>query len=225
MKISVIIPALNEAAALPETIRFAKTVPEVSEIIVVDGGSLDSTREIATQLGCRVLQSPPGRGTQMRFGATQAAGDVVLLLHADTWLPSDAGEAISDCLRDGQIVGGGFWKVFRDPHWLMRGSRFRCWFRFLLFRRFMGDQAMFVRRTTLEEIGGVPDVPLMEEFELCRLLLRKGKLALANAVVKTSARRFRERGVLRTYWRMFSVTARYYLGASPEKLRKLYEKR
>jgi len=225
MRISVVIPTLNEAEALPETIRRARSVPEVSEIIVVDGGSSDQTRAIAAQLGCRVFTSPPGRGTQMRLGAVEAAGDVVILLHADTWLPPDAGRALHISLKDSRVAGGGFWKVFREPHWLMRGSRLRCGLRFYLFRRFMGDQAMFVRRAALEKIGGVPDVPLMEEFELCRLLRKNEKLSLADAVVQTSARRFQERGVLRTYWRMFCVTTRYFFGASPHKLQKLYEKK
>lgn len=160
----------------------------------------------------------------MRQGAMQATGDIILFLHADTWLPPEAGRAMIGVLASSEVVGGGFWKVFRDPHWLMRGSRCKCAVRFHLFRRFMGDQAMFVRRAVLEEMGGFPDVPLMEEFELCRMLRRRGKLVLANAVVQTSARRFRARGVLRTYWRMFSVTLRYYLGASPADLKKLYER-
>jgi rSAM/selenodomain-associated transferase 2 len=223
LKISVVIPTLNEAEALPETIRCANEVPEVSEIIVVDGGSSDQTREIAARLGCQVLKSKLGRGTQMRLGAAQATGDVVILLHADTWLPQNAGRAIQFFLHDQRVVGGGFWKIFREPHWLMRGSRFKCAVRFCLFRRFMGDQAIFVRREILKEVGGIPDVPLMEEFELCRALQRKGKLVLANAVVQTSARRFLERGVLRTYWRMFIVTARYFLRESPEELRKRYD--
>ena len=223
--ISVIIPALNEAAEIPETIRRARAVPEVCEIILVDGGSADATRDIATANGCSVLQCEPSRGRQLRLGAAQARGDIVLLLHADTWLPPQAGRAALDCLRDPRVVAGGFYKRFRDPHPLMRGSRARCWLRWAIFRRVLGDQALFIRRDTLEQIGGVPDVPLMEEYELLKHLCPLGRIALARAVVSTSARRFRERGVLRTYWRMASVTARYFLGASPEELRRVYEKR
>jgi hypothetical protein len=94
-----------------------------------------------------------------------------------------------------------------------------------LLRRFMGDQAMFVRRAILERIGGVPDVPIMEEFELCRALRSHGQLALASTVVSTSARRFRARGVMRTYVRMWRVTVQYYLGTPPEELRRIYEKK
>lgn len=223
-RISVVIPTLNEADGLPATVAAARRIPEVCEIIVVDGGSTDATRAVALELGCRVVSHARGRGGQLRAGAGQASGDVVLLLHADTWLPSEAGHAITKCLCDTTVVGGGFWKIFREPNWLMRGSRWRCAARFYLGGRFMGDQAMFVRRDVLEKIGGVPDVPLMEEFELCRRLRSEGRLALADATVSTSARRFKERGVLRTYARMWRVTLQYWLGASPEKLARLYEK-
>jgi len=222
--ISVIIPTLNEAEELAETIARVRACPEVVQIVVVDGGSRDNTLQIARLSGSTVLSATQGRGRQMRLGAAQAVGDVVLLLHADTWLPPHAGRAILDCLQNPEVVAGGFWKTFRDGTWLMRGSRLRCGIRLWLAGRIMGDQAIFVRRHVLEEIGGVPDVPLMEEFELCRRLRRAGRLALAEGTVTTSARRFRQRGIVRTYWRMWNVTLRYWLGASPQELRKLYER-
>jgi rSAM/selenodomain-associated transferase 2 len=221
--ISVVIPVLNEASAMGETVGRARAVPEVSEIIVVDGGSRDATPEVAAQLGCRVLRTPSGRGGQMRAGAAQATGDVVLLLHADTWLPPEAGRAALNCLRDPTVAGGGFWKVFRDTPLLLLGSRWKCAVRLLLGRRIVGDQAMFIRRETLEQIGGVPDMPLMEEFELCRRLHKVGRLALAEATVSTSARRFTKLGVIRTYLRMWRVSTLYRLGVSPQQLRRLYE--
>jgi cellulose synthase/poly-beta-1,6-N-acetylglucosamine synthase-like glycosyltransferase len=160
----------------------------------------------------------------MRRGAAEAKGDVVLLLHADTWLPPEAGQALLNCLRDPSVSGGGFWKVFREKNLLLLGSRFKCAIRLYLGRRIMGDQAMFARREVLEEIGGVPDMPLMEEFELCRRLRKVGRLALADATVTTSARRFAKLGVARTYLRMWRVTLSYWLGTEPQKLRRIYEK-
>jgi rSAM/selenodomain-associated transferase 2 len=222
--ISLVIPTLNEAEALPETIRRARVIPEVSEIIVVDGGSQDGTREIAGHLGCRVFESAAGRGGQMRLGACEATGEVVLLLHADTWLPADAGQAVLQALRDTTVVGGGFWKVFQRPAWWMFGSRFRCGLRLYLFGHFMGDQGIFVRREVLEAMGGVPDLPLMEEFELCRKLRAAGRLALASATVVTSERRFRKRGVVRAYLRMWRVVMQYRLGTPVHELRQIYEK-
>lgn len=222
--ISVVIPTLNEAQALPETVRRALANPEVVEVIVVDGGSQDDTARIAERLGCRVLASPPGRGGQMRLGAAQATGDVVMLLHADTWLPPNAAHAALNCMRDGTVVAGGFWKVFHHTPPLLLGSRWKCAVRLLLGRRIVGDQAMFIRRKTLEQIGGVPDQPLMEDFELSRRLRRVGRLALADATLITSARRFEKLGVLRTYARMWHVTMRYRLGTPPHELRRLYER-
>jgi rSAM/selenodomain-associated transferase 2 len=223
MRISVIIPTLNEAAELPATIERLRALPEIPEIIVVDGGSTDDTVRLASSLQCRVVYSPRGRGTQMRAGAQMAFGDVIVFLHADTWVRADFAQAIVEVLKDSHVIAGGCYKAFRDPSFLMRGSRARCWIRFHLLRRFMGDQAIFVRRETLERIGGVPDVPIMEEFELCRALRSQGKFTLAGTVVSTSARRFRARGVIRTYVRMWRVTLQYYLGTSPEELRRIYE--
>jgi rSAM/selenodomain-associated transferase 2 len=223
--ISAVIPTLNEAEALGETVRRARQVAEISEIIVVDGGSVDATREVARSLSCRVLESPAGRGGQMRLGAQAATGDVILLLHADTWLVPGCGKEIINCFRDSMVVAGGFWKVFRQAGPWLRGARFRCSIRLFVGRRFLGDQAIFVRREVLAAIDGVPDMPLMEEFELCRKLRRVGRLALADATVSTSARRFARLGVARTYFRMWWVTLRYRLGTSPQELRRLYEKK
>jgi rSAM/selenodomain-associated transferase 2 len=222
--LSVVIPTFNEASVLSETVQRARALSEISEIIVVDGGSSDGTVAIAKRFGCRVLAAPRGRGAQMRLGAQQATGDVVMLLHADTWLSPQAGYAALNCLRDATVVAGGFWKSFRATPFLLLGSRFRCGVRLLLGRRILGDQVLFIRREILEMIGGVPAQPLLEEFELCRRLRRVGRLALADATVTTSARRFQELGVLRTYFRMWRVSTLYRLGVSPAKLVQLYER-
>jgi rSAM/selenodomain-associated transferase 2 len=223
--ISVVIPTLNEAAELPETLRRLRLVTEVGEIIIADGGSGDATQSLARAVGCLVVSSPPGRGHQMRAGAAQATGDILLFLHADTWLPPHGGRALLDCLARPGVVAGGFYKVFRaPPNWLVRGSRFKCWWRLLLAQRVMADQGIFLCRETLARIGGVPEVPLMEEFELCRRLRPLGRLALADATVQTSARKFRKLGVLRTYTLMWRVTVGYYRGVPLEELRRSYER-
>ena len=222
-KISVVIPTLNEAQSLPSVVEHLRKVPEVSEIIVVDGGSSDGTARLAEALGCKVLVSPASRGGQLRTGAVAATEDVILLLHADTWLPAHAGSAIVNALRDSRVVAGAFWKIFRDPPFLLKGSRWKCALRFYLGGRFAADQGIFVRRASLEKIGGIPDQPLMEEFELCRRMRKIGRLALADATVETSARRFAARGIVRTYTRMWRVTLQYYLGTPPAELKRLYE--
>jgi GT2 family glycosyltransferase len=160
----------------------------------------------------------------MRAGADAAQGDVIIFVHADTWLPPNAAHSALNCLRDPVVVAGGFWKVFRQTPLLLLGSRWKCAVRLFVGRRIAGDQCLFVRREVLQRIGGVPEIPLMEEFELCRRLRKVGRLALADATVSTSARRFRKLGVLRTYWRMWWVTTLWRLGVSPAKLRAIYEK-
>lgn len=223
--ISVVIPAVNEAAELPTTLAKLKLIPQVREIIVVDGGSTDATREVARHHGCTVLESSPGRGRQLRLGAQHATGDVVMMVHADTWLPPQAGTAALNCLRDPLVVAGGFWKYFREyPHPILHGSRWRCGCR-LVFRGWIaGDQALFVRRDALVAVGGVPDLELMEEVQLCELLRPKGRLALAGAKVSTSARRFAKFGTLRTLWLMNVVMWKYRHGTPPHELRKVYER-
>ena len=223
--ISVVIPTLNEAKSIESTVTAVRQVPEVMEILLADGGSQDGTEELAESLGCRVIKSSCGRGTQMRAAARESQGDVVWLLHADTLVPLHSGRALLNTFRDKRVVGGGFWKTFDRSSLWMLGSRFRCIVRLLLGRRLLGDQAMYVKRSVLEEIGGVPDLPLMEEFELCRLLNRKGRLALADATVVTSARKFRGLGALRTYWLMGEVTIRYYMGTPVSELAEIYSKR
>ena len=220
--ISVIIPTVNEASELPETLRRIRAVQEIREIIVVDGGSTDTTCDIARDHDCILIESKPSRGHQLRLGAEQATGEIVLLLHADTWLPENAGHAIIECLGKPLVVVGGFHKTFRDSNGSIPCSRLRHDFFCRVLKSIYGDQGIFVRRETLEAVGGVPDVPLMEEFELCKKLSSQGRLALAKAAVQTSSRKFAKEGVLKTYRRMTVCTVRYWLGASPEKLVEIY---
>ena len=221
LALSVIIPTLNEASELPEAIKRARAIPEVKEIIVVDAGSTDDTKAIAREHNCTVLESEPSRGKQLRLGAQQASGDVILFLHADTWLPENAGTVIAETLARPLVIAGGFYKRFRDGG-ALPGSQLRCWLLWALTNRLFGDQAIFVKRDVLEQCGGVPDVPLMEEFELCKILAPYGRIALASATVLTSARKFLELGTLKTHWLMTRCLIRYWLGASPQRLERMY---
>ncbi len=234
MRLTVVIPTLNEAAALPTTLAQAQAVPEVQEILVSDGGSQDATQSIAEAAGARWITGERGRGAQLRVGATAATGDVIVLVHADTWLPPDAGRSIAAALAPtgnesvsrgscAPVVGGGFHKVFRDAPWLLRSTaRWRSAAYFHLTGRLFGDQAIFVRREVLAAIGGIPSLPLMEEFALCRALQTQGRLALASATVSTSARRFERHGVLRTWWLMARLQWSWRRGATPEELARQY---
>lgn len=173
--ISVVIPVLNEVDRLVETVRRARALPEVREVIVVVGDGEESAAKQAEELGCRVLSSLPGRGVQLRRGAEAATGDVVLLLHADTRLAANAGKVVLDALRDPTVVGGGYWKASSDGP------------RLLLFHRVPEEQGIFVRREVLVVAGGVPDQST--ESELCRALRRHGRLALADATVSADVGR------------------------------------
>jgi uncharacterized membrane protein YbhN (UPF0104 family) len=205
--ISVIIPTLNAASCLRETVARARAVSEVCEMIVSDAGSVDGTCELATSLGCTVVQGPPGHGAQMRLGAAQARGHVVLLLHADTWLCPEAGKAILDCLRDVWVVGGGFWRTFRaanqegnmasrfaqtpsqpaESYWAPVSSKLKCAIRLYLGGRLSEGQAVFIRREVIERMDALSEGESKAEFELCRQLRRVGRLALADATITTSA--------------------------------------
>jgi rSAM/selenodomain-associated transferase 2 len=221
--ISVVIPTLNEEAELPATLDHLRRVPTVSQVIVSDAGSTDATRRIADLAGAEVVEGGRGRGGQLGRGVALAREEVVAFLHADTWVASDFGPAILEVVRRPRHVGGACLKTFRDPHWLMYGSKFRCRLRFYLWRFAYGDQALFFSRTELNRMGGVPAVPLMEEYLLCRSAKAVGLMGLAKTTVTTSARRFREHGVVQTYWRMAVINARWNLGASPEALRRYYD--
>lgn len=223
MRLSVVIPTLDEAAELPVTL--ARTVPldGVAEVIVSDGGSTDGTPDLARAGGARVVTGPPGRGGQLRRGAQAAVGEVVVFLHADTWLPADAAGVIRRLLARPGTVGGGFRKAFRDGTAVIRLAA--AWRSMVFTRvtgRFFGDQAVFVRRDVLEAADGVPDVPLMEEFELARRLVRHGRLRLAPATVLTSARRFGSHGLLRTWWLMGRIEYGYWRGEPLDALSRKY---
>lgn len=219
--ISVIIPTLNEADELPATLRHAQALDGLHEIIVVDAGSTDSTCKLADAAGCHLIHSHPNRGLQQRLGAQHATGDFILFLHADTWLPHGAGETIRQILAKPNVVAGAFQKRFRDRG-ALPGSRIRCWLLWKWFNKFFGDQAIFVKRHALEQAGGMPAVPLMEEYELCKALEPHGRLTLAHTAVTATARKFRKEGTFQTYYRMARCHAHLLLGTSPQQLKKFY---
>jgi rSAM/selenodomain-associated transferase 2 len=223
VRLAIIIPALDEAAGIAATLASLQLLRAAGhEVIVVDGGSRDGTPAAAQPLADRVLAAARGRASQMNAGADAATGDVLLFLHADTRLPPGAGRAV----LDGLAAGGASWGRFdvriegRSPllgpvAWLMnRRSR--------LTGIATGDQAIFVTRAAFAAVGGFPALPLMEDVELsARLRRRSPPLCLRDRVV-TSGRRWESRGVVRTVVLMWWLRLRYFLGASPERLRRIY---
>ena len=222
MKLSVVMPVLDEAAGITSTLRaLAPLRARGHEVIVVDGGSGDATVALASAGADRVIQSPPGRARQMNTGAAVAAGEVLLFLHADTVLPAAADGAIQRAIDQGarwgrfdvRISGG---KALFPVIAALMNLRSR------LSGIATGDQAVFVERTLFMQLGGYADQPLMEDIELSRRLRALFPPACLRLRVQTSGRRWQQRGVWRTVWLMWRLRWRYWRGASPEALARAY---
>jgi rSAM/selenodomain-associated transferase 2 len=221
MKISVIIPVLNEETTIAATLRsLAPLKPD--EIIVVDGGSGDRTREIAARFGVKVLSGARGRARQMNSGAAHATGAALLFLHADTRLPQSAFADIAAALADPRCVGGRFDVELEGRHWMLKIIGALINWRSRATQVGTGDQAIFVRREVFERMGGYPDIPLMEDLALCRALKRLGTVACLRNRVITSARRWENDGVWWTIARMWTLKLLYLAGMSPARLKRFY---
>ena len=219
LKISVVIPALNEAARIESTLEALATQPGPREVIVVDGGSTDDTRARAAAYAT-VLTSSRGRARQMNHGAQEADGPVLLFLHADTQLPSDAFDLIRATLADPSAEAGAFRLRFDVTTPLLRFYSFCT--RFPLPRLCFGDRGLFVRRAVFETLGGYPEVSIFEDLEMVRLLHKRGGFRFLPQAVTTAARRFESVGPLRQQALNFYLWTRYQLGADPERIAHLY---
>lgn len=227
MTISVIIPTLNEHTALACTMRHTGALG-FDELIVVDGGSTDGTLQLAEGLGtrvanARVITAARGRARQMNAGASRSRGETLLFLHADTLLPANAGQLIETTLTDRTVVGGRFDVRFDSS------SRWGLIISSLMNRRSRltgistGDQAIFVRRGTFEQLGGFSDIPLMEDIEFSMRLKRAGQIAALRETVTTSFRRWETQGPLRTILLMWTLRFMYWMGVSPSRLNLWYK--
>ena len=219
--VSVIIPTLNEAEHLPLALKSAAASRPV-EIIVADGGSRDDTVRIAQSYGATLVNMPPNRARQMNAGAVAAHGETLLFLHADTQLPANYRDAVLAALSRPDVVGGAFRFRIADPFPGRRLVEYAANVRSHLWRMPYGDQALFVRRWAFDELGGFPELPIMEDYEFVRRLGRLGRLALLNETVLTSGRRWQRLGFLRTTLINKLVILGYRCGVSPTKLAALY---
>lgn len=222
--LSIIIPVLNEAAAIANALRALDTLRRRgAEIIVVDGGSADDAAALVTPLADRVIASERGRATQMNAGAAVARGDVLLFLHADTQLPPDADRLILDGLAQSGRVWGRFDVAIEGAHPLLPFVAAAMNARSRLTGIATGDQAMFVTRLAYEAAGGFPEIALMEDIALSRRLKRISPPLCLRARVTTSGRRWEKRGVLRTIVLMWWLRLAYFFGAEPEELARRYD--
>ena len=219
--ISVVVPTLEEAASLAQTLTAARG-RGVGDVVVVDGGSRDATREVAARLADRVLVAPRGRAAQMNAGAAAARGDVLLFLHADTRLPDDFADAVAKVLVAPDVVGGFFAVALDAPGWRYALTARLISVRSRLTGIATGDQAIFVRRAVFEALGGFAPLPLMEDIELMHRLKRRGRVAALRQAVTTSTRRWERRGFWRTVLLMWALRVGYYAGISPGTLARWY---
>ena len=219
--ISVIIPVLNEAHQLLKILHFLKALSDL-EIIVVDGGSQDQTVAIAKTAEVKVIQSPIGRAHQMNAGAAAATGDILLFLHADTRLPTDFDLTIRQTLSQPRVIAGAFRLQIDGLDWKLRVIEWGVNARSRHLQMPYGDQAIFLKTTTFQTIGGFPTLPIMEDFELVRQLKRQGRIAIAPTAVITSGRRWQKLGVVRTTLINQCVILAYLLGVSPDRVADWY---
>ena len=192
------------------------------EVIVVDGGSTDSTIDLAKPLVDRVVGSDKGRAKQMNAGAEVAKSDVLLFLHADTVLPEGACELILSSINN-DYQWGRFNLRLSGEKILFRIIEFFINWRSRLFSIATGDQAIFVKRNVFEALEGFPDIPLMEDVAICKSLKRQSKPMCLNNTVTTSSRRWEQHGIFRTVFLMWRLRFLYFMGVSPEHLVKHYK--
>lgn len=228
MSVSIIVPVLDEARLLPETIAHLRSLqPPAEQVIVVDGGSTDGSREWlarnAAGPSILVLDSARGRGMQMNAAAAAASGDILLFLHADARLPADAIRRVEHMLADPAVAGGAFTLRFAATgrsRLSMRIIGAGISARTLATRSATGDQAIFVRREAFEVLGGYRSWPLFEDVELVARLKKVGRFGIVRSPVTVSSRRYNSFGPWRTTLLMWWLRVRYWLGATPEELKR-----
>jgi rSAM/selenodomain-associated transferase 2 len=220
MAVSIIIPALNEAAVLPGTLRAARALAP-HELIVVDAGSGDGTPLAATDADL-VLQAPRGRAAQMNAGAARATGDVLLFLHADCELEKGALEEAERCLQRPGVAAGCFRMTVDAPGALYRLIDACACARVRLTGLAYGDQGLFLRRELFTRLGGFPPLRLMEDVYLSERLRRLGRVVVASPRIFVSPRRWQRRGVVRQSLRNWALLALAAGGVHPDRLAAFY---
>lgn len=222
-RISVIVPALDEAARLPLTLAVLQGLRQRGhEVILVDGGSGDATVAVSRPLVDTVLQAARGRAVQMRAGADAASGDIFWFLHADTRVPEHADRLIDAALRDTGAQWGHFEVQLSEHRFSLRLVATLMNIRSRLSGIATGDQGIFVTRDRFRQVNGYPQIALMEDVALSRALKASERPACLRPRLTTSARRWQKHGVLRTILLMWLLRLGYTLGISPDTLARHY---
>ena len=223
--ISIIVPVLNEASIIQQTVDriYGLRHEGELEVIVVDGSSHGETAMAISNRNVKKMSSGRGRSRQMNRGASAATGGILLFLHGDTLLPDDALQSICSVIEREEVVGGAFDLGISSDRPVFRLIEKTASLRSRITRAPYGDQAIFMRKDFFDEIGGFKDIPLMEDVELMRRVRKRGgKIRIVRSRVKTSPRRWEEEGVVRCTLRNWILITLYSLGLPPEKLTRFY---
>ena len=218
-RLAIVVPTLDEEAVLVR--HLPATLAVADELVVSDGGSRDGSREVAARLGARVVTGPAGRGAQLNRGAAATGAELLLFLHADSELPPGAAVAVRDAVAAG-CCGGGFLVRFEPARPLFRFGAAIANARTRVTRVPLGDQAQFVTREAFARLGGYREWPLLEDLDFARRLKRAGRVAVLPLLVSTSARRFVQRGPLRTVATNWLIWTLFVCGVPPARLARLY---
>jgi len=222
MKVSIIVPVLNEAQTLATFLGYLQPLRDMGhEVIVVDGSSHDDSSSIASPCCDLLVSAGSGRARQMNAGAEQATGDWLLFLHADTRLPEPFSDWLS-IIEHSDAQWGRFNLTLSGQQWLFRVIESCINWRSRLTKIATGDQALFIRRQQFSRIKGFADIPLMEDIEICGRLRRNFSPLCLVMPVLTSSRRWEKGGIVRTIGLMWSLRWRYFFGADPVQLAKRY---
>jgi rSAM/selenodomain-associated transferase 2 len=223
MRISIIIPVLNEAASIVPMLSAIQGLRTAGhEIIVVDGDSHDDTVSLATPYTDLIITSERGRARQMNAGAKAAQGEVLLFLHADTSLPDNAAYLVRDAIGEKNHLWGRFDVVLSGRAYLFRLIEYFMNLRSRLSSIATGDQAMFMRTDAFLRVGGFDDIPLMEDIAMSKKLKRLSVPVCLTSKVVTSSRRWEEGGIARTVLLMWRLRFAYWRGADPARLAMRY---
>ncbi len=224
--VSIIIPVLHEAGGINDVIDHLRRLrPAIArEIIIVDGDPRGGTIKSIKHRGVIAAIAETGRACQMNRGASLASGDILLFLHADTLLPLDALTGITTAMEDGRFVAGAFDLGISSNSLLFRITEHYAALRTRLTRIPFGDQALFIRKSYFEKIGGFAAIPLMEDVEIMKRIRKRGDtIIIIPDRVMTSARRWEREGILRCTLRNWALQLSYALGVKPERLVKWYK--
>lgn len=222
LRLSIIIPTLDEAGTIEHLLGDLQPLRRAGhQVLIVDGGSRDLTRELASNLGCEVFGAARGRATQMNAGAARARGEVLWFLHADTRVPGTAAEALLAAIAQGHVWGrfavrlSGTAAMLRVVEAAMNIRS--CWTGLAT-----GDQGIFVLRALFDAVDGYPEQPLMEDIALSKRLRRRGRLACVKTRLVTASRRWETQGIFKTILLMWRLRLAYALGADPDDLARRY---